>query len=411
MRNVYDVAIIGAGPGGTTTASYLAEAGLRVLLLDKSEFPRDKTCGDALSPNALKILGDLGIIDNIAKFGYRLNGVRLVAPDGNELVAPIPPKPGFVEHLVIAPRIKLDDLLLQHAIAMGAEFKPKIRVTDLQVDSDKVTITGKSGNQNLKFFAKVGVIAVGANISLLQKLGLISKPPEFAVAARAYFTNLPMLEDLMEIRFDGVPLPGYGWIFPTSETSANIGAGFLKKSKKLPFSAKEILGKFLSHGPVQEKLSGGQREGVVKGYPLRMDFATARSHSDRIVIVGEAAGLVNPFTGEGIDYAMESGQIAARVLSDLAATGDYSFKALHTYTRNLRKRFQRLFVWTTRMRSIYMNDWLLNPLIHSASREESVEKILLDVLLSYCNPVQAQSPRTHYHVIENIKNKTSEWIR
>ncbi|MBC8503560.1 MAG: geranylgeranyl reductase family protein [Anaerolineales bacterium] len=402
MNTVYDVAIIGAGPGGSTTASYLAKAGVRVLLLDKSEFPRDKTCGDALSPNALKILGDLNLIDKLIEFGHRLNGIRLVAPNGNELVAPIPPKHGFVEHLYIAPRIKLDDLLLQNSIALGAEFKSNVRVTDLRVDSNKVTITGKSANKEQIFFANVGVIAVGANTALLQKLGFLSKLPEFAVAARAYYNNLPNLDDLMEIRFDGVPLPGYGWIFPTSKTSANIGAGFLRKSKKLPFTAKEILDKFLDHGPVREKISLGQRQGVVKGYPLRMDFATARVHSNRIILVGEAAGLVNPFTGEGIDYAMESGQIAARVLIDLATTGDYSFKALHSYDRNLRKRFQRLFVWTTRLRSIYINEWLLNPLIRAANHEKSVEKTILEVLLSYRNAIQALSPSTLYHVLTNL---------
>lgn len=402
MSIVYDVAIIGAGPGGCTAASYLAKGGMRILLVDKLEFPRDKTCGDALSPSALKILGDLGLMNNIVEFGYRLNGVRLVAPNGNELIAPIPPKPGFAEHLYIAPRKIFDNLLLNKAITLGTEFKPNVRVTDLKIDSNKVILSGKSANKMLSFSAKVGIIAVGANISLLQKLGFISKPPEFAIAARAYYENLPNLADLMEIRFDGVPLPGYGWIFPTSKTSANIGAGFLRKSKKLPFTAKEILDQFLAHGPVREKLSGGERNGAVKGFPLRMDFASARTFSERIILVGEAAGLVNPFTGEGIDYAMESGQIAASVIKDFATTGDYSFNALATYDRNLRKRFQKLFVWTHRMRSIYMNDWLLNPLVRAANKEKSVETIILEVLLSYRNAFHALSPNTLFHILTNL---------
>ncbi len=402
MSIIYDVAIIGAGPGGSTAASFLAKGGMRVLLLDKSEFPRDKTCGDALSPSALKILGDLGLVNKVKEFGYRLNGVRLVAPNGNELIAPIPPKPGFAEHLYIAPREKLDNLLLNNAISLGAEFKPKVRVTDLRLESNKVIISGISAKNKLSFSADVGIIAVGANISLLQKLGFISKSPEFAIAARAYFDNLPNLDDLMEIRFDGVPLPGYGWIFPTSKTSANIGAGFLRKSRRLPFTAREILDKFLEHAPVREILSGGERNGVVKSFPLRMDFASAHTFRDRMILVGEAAGLVNPFTGEGIDYAMESGQIAASVIKDLATIGDYSINALAAYDKNLRKRFQKLFVWTTRMRSIYMNDWLLNPLIRAANHEKSVEKIILEVLLSYRNALHALSPKTLYHVLTNL---------
>ncbi len=401
MNPRYDVAIIGAGPGGTTTASYLAQAGARVLLLDKAEFPRDKTCGDALSPNALRILGDLGLLAELKNFGFRLNGVRLVAPDGSDLVAAIPQKPGLADHLYIAPRFQLDNLLLQHAIASGAEFKPAFRVTDVQVEKRQVSIVGKNRNSASQFSARVAVIAVGASISLLERVGLTSTPPKFALAARAYYDDLPRLDDLLEIRFDGVPLPGYGWIFPTSATSANVGAGFMKKSPNLPSTARAVLDQFLSHHPIKEKLSTGQRAGPIKSYPLRMDFATAQTFGERIVLVGEAAGLVNPFTGEGIDYAMESGQIAAGVLTRQLESGDFSLSTLRIYDKKLRARFHSLFVWTMRMRNLYMNEWLLTPLIRAANRERTVEKTILEVLLAYRNAIQALAPNTIFHVLRN----------
>lgn len=402
MNTLYDVAIIGAGPGGTTTASYLAKAGIRVLLVDKAKFPRDKTCGDALSPNALKILGDLGLLDAIKDFGFRLNGVRLVAPDGSEMVAPIPPKQGLANYIYIAPRYQLDNLLLEHAIESGAEFKPAFRVTDIQVERDRVTIIGRNRKATSSFSARVGVVAVGASIPLLKKLDLMPRAPKFAVAARTYFENLTNLEDLMEIRFDGAPLPGYGWIFPTSATSANVGAGFLKKSPNLPTTAQGVLDTFLNHGPIQEKMANSKRMGAVKSYPLRMDFATARTFSDRLIIVGEAAGLVNPFTGEGIDYAMESGQIAAQVLIGQLESCDFSSSALRAYDKKLRARFQSLFVWTMRMRGLYMNEWLLNPLVRAAGKESSVEKTVLEVLLGYRNAGRALSPLIIYHVLRNF---------
>jgi len=314
MKSTYDVAIVGAGPGGAAAASYLAKSGARVLLVDKADFPRHKTCGDALSPNALKILEDLGLLDEVKNIGYRLNGIRLVAPDGSHLEAPVPSKPGLADYLYIAPRYQLDNLLLRHAIAMGAEFEPNIRITGLQAEPDRAAIIAANDHSIHRFSARVAIIAVGANISLLQSVGLMSTPPAFALAARAYFDDLTDLDDIMEIRFDGAPLPGYGWIFPTSPTSANVGAGYMKKSPNLPATAQGVLEKFLSHDPVREKLADGRRLGPVKSYPLRMDFATARTFGDRMIVVGEAAGLVNPFTGEGIDYAMESGQIAAQVL-------------------------------------------------------------------------------------------------
>jgi len=402
MEAHYDVAIIGAGPGGTTTASYLAKAGARVLLVDKADFPRDKTCGDALSPNALKILGNLGLLDELKEIGFRLNGIRLVAPDGSDMVAPIPPKPGLADYLYIAPRFQLDNLLLQHAIESGAEFKPAFRVTDIQLERDRIVIAGRNNKRSSRFYAQVGVIAVGANIPLLQKIGLISTPPKFGIAARTYIDNISDLDDLMEIRFDGVPLPGYGWVFPTSATSANVGAGFLNKSPNITTTARGILNAFLDHGPIRERLKNSKVMGATKSYPLRMDFVTARIISDRIILVGESAGLVNPFTGEGIDYAMESGQIAAQVITSQLESGDFSISALRAYDKKLRARFHSLFVWTMRMRTIYMNEWLLNPLIRAAIKERFVEKTILEVLLSYRNAVHALTPRTIFHVLRNL---------
>jgi menaquinone-9 beta-reductase len=403
MNQIYDVAIIGAGPGGSSAASYLAQAGARVLLLDKADFPRDKTCGDAVSPNALKIAGDLGLMDKLREFSYRINGIRLVAPNGGDMAAPIPTKSGFTNYVYISPRLQLDNLLLEKAIQSGADFESRIRITDIQVDRDRVTLKGKNQRGESSFSARVAVIAVGASIPLLLKTGIMAAAPPVALAARGYFTGVQGLQDLMEIRFDGVPLPGYGWIFPTSETSANIGAGFMKNSPNLSSNVREVLDDFLHHEPIANMLAESQRVGAIKSYPLRMDFATAKTYADRLLVVGEAAGLVNPFTGEGIDYAMESGAMAAEVLIEQLAKGELSAKSLKRYNQKLRGRFQSLFVWTMRMRGLYMNDWLLNPLVRAAKNVSSVEKIILEVLLSYRNPVQALAPRTLYHVLRNWK--------
>lgn len=402
MNAPYDIAIIGAGPGGSTTATYLAKTGARVLLMDKAKFPRDKTCGDALSPNAIKILEDMGLLDDLEDFGFRLNGVRLVAPDGNGMEAPVTQKQGLPDHLYIAPRLQLDNLLVQNAIQAGVEFKPSLKVSDILVENDQVIVLGSNRKVAGRFSAKAAVLAVGVSTPLLKKLGLMPRSPKFAVAARAYYENLAGLDDLMEIRFDSAPLPGYGWIFPTSATSANIGAGFLKRSRKLPLTAKGVFDKFLNHPPIQEIMENANQVGAVKSYPLRMDFATARTFDDRLVVVGEAAGLVNPFTGEGIDYAMESGQIAAQVLLNQLERGNLSTSGLRNYDRAIRARFQKIFLWTMRMRGLYMNEWLLNPLVRAAQKEKFVEKVILEILLSYRNAAQALSPRTIYHVLRNM---------
>lgn len=403
MTIIYDVAVIGAGPGGSITATFLTQSGAKVLLMDKAEFPRDKTCGDALSPNALRVLAELGLVEKVRKLSFQINGVRLVSPDGSELIAPIPQKAGYQDHLYITPRIHLDNLLLENAIKQGVDFKPKTRITNINFSKNVIKLTGKNKQQTFDFLTRTAVIATGASTPLLLKTGILSKAPQYALAARAYFDNINSLEGLMEIRFDGVPLPGYGWIFPISETAANIGAGFMRKSPKLPNTATEVLDNFLHHKPVARILAQSQIMGEVKSYPLRMDFATAKTFGDRLLVVGEAAGLVNPFTGEGIDYAMESGQIAAEVLINLLENGDLSAAGFKAYDQRLRKRFQSLFLWTMRMRGLYMNNWLLNPLIRAAKSEKKIETTLLEVLLSYQNPIKALAPGTIYHTLRNLK--------
>jgi geranylgeranyl reductase family protein len=388
---MYDVIVIGAGPGGSATSFFLAESGVRVLLLDKAAFPRDKTCGDGLTPRAIGVLDKMGVLDQVAPQGFRMEAATVYAPAGHPVTTRMPDRGDFPSYMLAIPRLILDDALRRRAIDSGAEFRDGIHVTSLEEDATGVTVMGRNGFQAR---ARTAVIAVGANLRLLLDLGVLPETPPLVLAARTYYEGVKGLSGAFEFHFDGVPLPGYGWIFPLSGDSGNVGAGIMP-GKNGGLSARQILDHFLDSPYMRRMLDGARRAGPVKGFPLRTDFARApTSHGRRVFLVGEAAGLVNPLTGEGVDYALESGHVLADTL--LAALPDDTFTpaTARAYDRNLRDRFQRLFRFSEIIRDWYLHRPVLNHLVRVANKRDEVRLLFTDIVLGNADARRAIAPRT-----------------
>ena len=386
MKTVYDVIIVGAGPGGSAAAYYLNQAGLDVLLLDKSEFPRDKTCGDGLTPRALHVLSDMGVLEHVEQIGFNIKGIEIHGRKGNRIIAPIPTHETYPDHLVIAPRLKLDHLLLEKAISKKIEFQSSVRVTGIENKNDKVVVRSSLKGVKIEYWSRLVIVAVGANINLLQKIGVLKVQPEMILAARGYYEGLEGLSDRIEAHFEDVPLPGYGWGFPISKTSANIGLGYWKSRfpwKKPPSSARTAMKDWLSKsGHLSRMMKNSSSIGQIKGYPLRVDFQSAPTQLGRILLVGEAAGLVSPLTGEGIDFALESSKLAAAYIVEMFEKGDFSNEEIRGYDSMLRKHFQKLFIFLARIRQIYVNPTLMNKYILATKRYPELKDLLIRVLLS-----------------------------
>jgi flavin-dependent dehydrogenase len=204
-----------------------------------------------------------------------------------------------------------------------------------------------------------------------------------AVAVRAYFEEVKGLADQIQLRFDGVPLPGYGWVFPLPNGSANIGAGVFPSWwnwQRTAHTARAAYEAFIQGPALRAMLQEAHQLGPVKGYPLRVDFATAPTYGQRLLLVGEAAGLVNPLTGEGIDYALESGKLAAEHMIQVFNGGDFSLSALADYDRLLRHRFQRLFIVCNWIQNLLVNPLLLDTVIRTADRRPDLKMLLINIV-------------------------------
>jgi menaquinone-9 beta-reductase len=380
---MHDVVIVGAGPGGSAAGYYLARQGLDVLLLDKSDFPRDKTCGDGLTPRALSVLNDMGLLPDLLRLGSRVNRLKIAGTKGRFVDAPFPQENGKPDYTLIIPRLIFDDIVRRHALASGAKFDSPVRVTEVIPDRNGVIVTGKRRSQTVTVKARMAIVATGANMPLLMSMGLLKKTPQVSLAARAYFEGVSGLTDGMLLSFEGVPLPGYGWVFPLPDSGANIGAGVFPwgwVGRWLSVKTRATFDAFTQTRTVGAMLAGARQVGPIKGYPLRMDFATAPTYGERALLVGEAAGLVNPLTGEGIDYALESGKVAAEYLLNLFETGDFSRSHLSGYDQLLRQQFQHLFVFCGWMRDLFVNPLLINPMLYAAARRPDLKLLLVNIM-------------------------------
>lgn len=347
------VLVVGAGPAGAATAYHLAKAGIDVLVLEKASFPRDKICGDGLTPGAVKEILAMGI--NPLAEGWQPNYGLSVIGGGHRITLPWPKAGSLPAYGLTRQRTQLDQRLIQQAVAAGARLMENTVVQDLLTDGDGYA-RGVNAIQRdretrqkheLSFRAEYVVDCTGANARLASRQGrtpLKNRP--MAVAARAYFRsprgNETMMESHLEL-WDGKPgksnlLPGYGWLFPMGDGIVNVGLGSVSsgaQSTKLPY--KEIFHRWVANLPEEWGLNEENMVGPLRSAPLPMAFNRKPAYENGLLLVGDAAGMVSPFNGEGIAPAMFAGRRAADALVQaLGRTSRaQSELALREYPRDL----------------------------------------------------------------------------
>jgi geranylgeranyl reductase family protein len=319
-----DVIVVGAGPAGATTAFYLAQSGLDVLLLEKSRFPREKVCGDGLTPRAVKTLVGMGISVSEQDGWVRNKGLRVIGA-GKRLELPWPELASYPGYGLVRTRNDLDEALARRAQQAGARLHEGVTVT-APVRSERTgRITGvvakaADDGEDRTYRARVVVAADGNSSRLSVAMGLPKRDDRpLGVAVRTYYRTDRHDDDYLESWLDlwdgDRLLPGYGWIFGMGDGTSNVGLGLLNTSAAFGHTDYHaLLRKWLKGMPAEWGFTEENRTQPIRGAALPMGFNRTPHYHQGLLLVGDAGGMVNPFNGEGIAYAMESGEILARTI-------------------------------------------------------------------------------------------------
>lgn len=334
-----DVVIVGAGPAGSTAAAHLARAGFEVALLEKASFPRDKICGDALTPRAVRETQRLGLPTRREDGWHPNRGLRLIGA-GHRLEIDWPDVPGMPDHGLTRPRMKLDADLAGFAAACGARLHENTMATHPILGADgwvtgiaarTTDERGRKTGPELTFRAPVVIAADGVSSRMAVAMGIEKRDDRpMGVAVRTYHSSPRHADDYIESWVEltaptggeatgGEVMPGYGWLFPLGDGTVNVGLGMLNTSPAFgQVDYRAVLRDWIAAMGGEWDIDASTQLAPVRSAALPMAF-NRTPHFDRgMLLIGDAGGMVNPFNGEGIDYGMEAARIAAEVISTYA---------------------------------------------------------------------------------------------
>jgi len=342
--SVYDVAIVGAGPSGSASAYWLAEAGWSVCLIEKKQFPREKTCGDGLTPRSVYQLKEMGLEDVVAAHGHKFQGLRGFG-FGASLEMKWPEHPIFPGYGYTITRFNLDGLVAMRAEQLGATLLNGVEAVALlePTDAAEGALKGAAGvvvkdkdDVVTEIRARYLIVGDGQNSRLGRELGTVrNKSWPMGMALRGYYTSErhdePWIDSHLDIRDPkGDVVPGYGWIFPLGDGRVNVGVGLLSTGGAWKgVNTTKLQEYFVSQTADAWGLNDESCCGPATGGRLPMGLALGPRTGPNTLTIGDAAGTVNPFNGEGIAYGYETGRIAAAVVAEALLNGDASLLGLY----------------------------------------------------------------------------------
>jgi geranylgeranyl reductase family protein len=354
-----DVLVVGAGPAGSAAAAWAAQLGLDVLLADKADFPRDKACGDGLTPRAIAELRRLGMSEWLAD-GRPVNRGLHACGFGQELFLPWPggslPATGSA-----VPRTELDAAIREQALARGARSLSGVRAVDVTREAGKVTgVVFARGAERFTVACRRLVVADGARSQLGRLLGREwHQGTAYGVAARAYLKSGrgddPWITSHLELRgAQHELLAGYGWIFPLGRGEVNLGVGTLATSRRpAELNLRQLVDVYTGMRRDDWDLHGEPR--AVRSALLPMGGAVSGVAGQNWALIGDAAGCVNPLNGEGIDYGLETGRLVAELFaagSGLGGTGRSRADLAAAWPATLREHYGAAFSIARRLATL-----------------------------------------------------------
>lgn len=379
------VCIVGGGPGGCAAALQLAKHGVPVVLLEKALFPRDKVCGDALSGKVMRALErlDAKLTQAVKRDAHALAswGVVFVAPSGRALRVPFTREIGLGEAPgAILPRVHFDALLFERVKrceGITALEEAAARSFTRIPGGWRIELDGRNGFPERHVECELIIDASGANSSFARHVaGLPMDPRHHAAGVRAYFRGVKELDahGFIELLFLKDLLPGYLWVFPLPDGRANVGLGLrsdVVKKRRIDLKA-EMLRLLTTHPQLRDRFADARMEGGISGMGLPLASKRYPISGDGYLLVGDAAHLIDPFTGEGISHAMISGAHAADVARDALAEHDLSGRRLRAYDERVWKRLGKELAISTRLQRLADKPWLFDFVVDRANRNPAL---------------------------------------
>jgi geranylgeranyl reductase family protein len=387
MNDFYDLIIVGGGPAGSTAAIYAAKNGLKTLLVDKQKFPRDKICGDALSGKSVTILREMELLEKVQNLpGASVQSIIFSSPnhasfrvDLNRTQLKNIPK-GFVVR-----RQYFDNMLFNEAKRVTYTTLENFRVTGVLKDNGTVNgITGTNLHTNTphKFRGKMILGADGYKSIVARNLGLYDHDPfHWVVALRCYYKNVKDLTDQIELHYIDEVIPGYFWIFPIENGYANIGIGMLYAYiKERNVDLNRALDNAIRSDYFRDRFKDAHPLEKPIGWNLPVGSKRRKSYGNGFLLLGDAAGLIDPFTGEGIGNAMYSGKYAAEYACQAIERNNVSEEFLAGYENALWQFIGNELKVSTKLQRIGRYLILLNFVIGKAARKKEVSHIIAGML-------------------------------
>jgi menaquinone-9 beta-reductase len=377
----FDLAIIGAGPAGCTLALNLGGSGMRIAIIEKDHFPREKICGDALSGKVVSILKRMpgGIFTRFLSHPGKTasGGIRFVAPDLSSLFLEFPPADNHPPHApgYIFPRRDFDQFLVNEVKGLPAVtfFEgEKVNSVTREQGFMKILTDGRSITAGMVAFAD----GVASKTSEQVSQGLLRKN-RISVGLRAYYKNITGFdkEGSIELFFLKDILPCYMWIFPPVNGVSNAGIGMLQEDiLRKRVSLQSMMEQCIREVPeLSRRFVNAERISPFQAHPLPLWRRGNKLSGNRFILLGDAASLVDPFTGEGIGNAMASGEVAAGIILDCFRSSDFSAKSLSEYDRKIRKRLNDLKTGSILL-SLAHREWLFNLVVKLGNRNKLLRK-------------------------------------
>jgi len=371
-----EVLVVGAGPAGCMAAVELAGVGVKVLVVDRVLFPREKICGDGLLEESLNILSGVGLDAAVREKAHPVDCIRFVAPNGSEC--------DLEGKLYTLRRQELDALLLEAACARGADFLGGVKVTKplLQGETCGGAVGVDQQGQEVQILARLVLLATGANSRMLRVFGVLESKHHNAIGVRGYFRLRETVdESAMIVSYDRRLIPGYCWIFPMGRGIFNVGCGIhLNGRRRMPRFGQSLTDFYKHVESLTRLLHGAERIAPIRAAAMRTGFRGSRACAPGLLVLGEALGLTFPFIGEGISTALESGRVASSVAIEALERNDFSGQGLARYERDLRRMLEGRQRGYLAAQQWFRFKPFANLLIEKAARVPAVRGIARQIL-------------------------------